>query len=89
MAPRMIEAIRHKGPAMIGQPYPQHQFHRPSSVLPNFFFEAGFAADGIEEPVFDNQPPERPSEPGQLQGDTARHSGPAAASELSRVSGHN
>jgi 2-polyprenyl-3-methyl-5-hydroxy-6-metoxy-1,4-benzoquinol methylase len=46
------------GIAMIDQPRPQHYFHRPMGVLLSVFFEEGFVADGIEEPVFDDQPAE-------------------------------
>ena len=47
-----IEPIAYKGLAMLGQPEPQHYFHRPISGLLNVFFRDGFTLDGIEEPVF-------------------------------------
>lgn len=42
-----------KGIAMLGQPSAQYYFDRPISVLFNACFGAGFALDGIAEPVFD------------------------------------
>ena len=50
-----IEARSYKGVAMIGQPVPQHYFHRPLHSLLGAFFEEGFVMDGIEEPVFDRE----------------------------------
>ena len=47
-----IESIAYKGIAMLGQPEPQHYFHRPICELLNVFFKDGFVLDGIEEPVF-------------------------------------
>ncbi len=52
---RYIQPHSHMGVAMIGQPRAQHYFHRPIGVLLTAFFEAGFVADGIEEPTFDEQ----------------------------------
>ena len=42
------------GLAMVGQPEPQFYFHRPLGVLLGTCFDAGFALDGIVEPVFDD-----------------------------------
>jgi 2-polyprenyl-3-methyl-5-hydroxy-6-metoxy-1,4-benzoquinol methylase len=50
-----LQPVAYKGMAMLGQPQPQHYFHRPISVLLNVLFEAGFVADGIEEPAFEGQ----------------------------------
>jgi hypothetical protein len=47
-----ITPTAHKGLAIIGQPAPQHYFHRPLSVLLGECFRAGFVLDGLEEPVF-------------------------------------
>jgi SAM-dependent methyltransferase len=47
-----ITPAMHKGLAILGQPLPQHYFHRPLSVLFNQCFQAGFVIDGLEEPVF-------------------------------------
>lgn len=51
-----IRPVAYQGVAILGQPVLQHYFHRPVSVLLNVFFDAGFVADRIEEPVFDPQP---------------------------------
>ena len=51
-----IRPTAYQGVAIMGQPALQHYFHRPISVLLNVFFDAGFVADRIEEPVFDPQP---------------------------------
>lgn len=53
-----IRPAAYRGVAMVGQPSLQHYFHRPISVLVNAFFDAGFVADRIEEPVFDASPTE-------------------------------
>ena len=42
----------YKGLGIIGQPVPQHYFHRPISLLFNTCFKHGFVLDGMEEPVF-------------------------------------
>lgn len=42
----------YQGVGIVGQPEPQHYFHRPISLLFKSCFEHGFALDGIEEPVF-------------------------------------
>ncbi len=42
-----------KGLGIVGQPAAQNYFHRPLSVLFEACFSAGFALDGLEEPVFD------------------------------------
>jgi 2-polyprenyl-3-methyl-5-hydroxy-6-metoxy-1,4-benzoquinol methylase len=47
-----ITPATHKGLAIIGQPAPQHYFHRPLSVLFGECFRAGFVLDGLEEPAF-------------------------------------
>jgi len=39
------------GQGIIGQPVPQHYFHRPISLLLNTCFRHGFVLDGMEEPV--------------------------------------
>ena len=40
------------GIGIVGQPEPQHYFHRPTSLLFNTCFKYGFALDGMEEPLF-------------------------------------
>ena len=42
-----------QGLGIIGQPAPPYYFHRPLSVLLDPAFRAGFAVEGVEEPVFD------------------------------------
>ncbi len=42
----------HMGLGIIGQPEPQHYFHRPTSLLFNTCFKHGFVLDGMEEPLF-------------------------------------
>ena len=42
-----------RGLAMIGQPVPQHYFHRAISTLYSVCFGAEFVLDGIEEPCFE------------------------------------
>lgn len=42
----------HEGIAIVGQPVPQHYFHRPLNGLLSTFFAAGFVVDGLEEPAF-------------------------------------
>jgi len=37
---------------IVGQPEPQHYFHRPLGMLLNAGFREGFAIDGLEEPAF-------------------------------------
>jgi 2-polyprenyl-3-methyl-5-hydroxy-6-metoxy-1,4-benzoquinol methylase len=49
---RYLEPEARQGIAILGQPHPQHYFHRPLSVLLNALFRVGFALDGIEEPGF-------------------------------------
>ena len=50
-----------KGVAMFGQPALQYYFERPLSLLFGTCFQAGFALDGLIEPVFELPPrPERP-----------------------------
>ena len=56
---RYIEPHAHKGLAMRGQPLAQHYFHRPLSALLGVFFDAGFVLDGLREPVFPEDTPER------------------------------
>ena len=48
-----ITPMAYRGLGIVGQPVPQHYFHRPLSVLFGQCFRAGFALDGLEEPVFD------------------------------------
>ena len=48
-----IEARSYMGVAMVGQPVPQHYFHRPLHVLLGTFLQEGLVMDGIEEPVFE------------------------------------
>ena len=48
-----IKPSTKKGIAMLGQPVAQYYFDRPISVLFNACFAAGFALDGIAEPVFE------------------------------------
>ena len=50
-----ITPTAHKGLAIIGQPAPQHYFHRPLSVLLGECFRVGFVLDGLEEPVFGSE----------------------------------
>jgi hypothetical protein len=45
-------AVR-SGVGIVGQPVPQHYFHRPISRLLGAFFEEGLMLDGLEEPVFE------------------------------------
>lgn len=52
---KYIQPTRYKGLGVIGQPVPQYYFHRPLSVLFNTCFRAGFALDGLEEPVFSQE----------------------------------
>ncbi len=42
-----------QGLGIIGQPVPQYYFHRLLSALLAPALRAGFALDGLEEPVFD------------------------------------
>jgi 2-polyprenyl-3-methyl-5-hydroxy-6-metoxy-1,4-benzoquinol methylase len=42
------------GAGIMGQPAPQHLFHRPVSLLFNTCFKYGFVLDGMEEPTFPN-----------------------------------
>jgi len=44
--------VTHVGLAIVGQPKPQHYFHRSLSDLLGRCFRAGFALNGLEEPVF-------------------------------------
>lgn len=53
----------HLGMAILGQPVPQHYFHRPLSTLFAVFFDAGFVLTGLEEPTFGPD-----TEPTRLQG---------------------
>jgi len=41
-----------KAEGIVGQPEPQHYFHRPLSMLFNAGFREGFVVDGLEEPAF-------------------------------------
>jgi 2-polyprenyl-3-methyl-5-hydroxy-6-metoxy-1,4-benzoquinol methylase len=41
-----------KAEGIVGQPEPQHYFHRPLSMLFNAGFREGFVVDGFEEPAF-------------------------------------
>ena len=56
---RYIEPHAHKGLAMRGQPLAQNYFHRSLSALLGVFFDAGFVLDGLREPVFPEDMPER------------------------------
>jgi len=58
--PQYMKSSQYQGIAIVGQPVPQHLFHRPISVLLNVFFEAGFVADRVEEPVFESSSTEDP-----------------------------
>ena len=49
---RYITPTAGKGLGMIGQPLPQLYFDRPLSMILGACFAAGFALDGLEEPVF-------------------------------------
>lgn len=49
---RYLAPETRQGIGIIGQPRPQHYFHRPLCVLLNACFEVGFVLDGIEEPAF-------------------------------------
>ena len=46
------EPFHHMGVGILGQPVPQHYFHRPVSLLFNICFKHGFVLDGMEEPLF-------------------------------------
>jgi len=46
------EPFAYKGLGVLGQPEPQHYFHRSISLLFNTCFKFGFVLDGMEEPVF-------------------------------------
>jgi len=46
------EPFAYKGLGILGQPEPQHYFHRPISLLFNTCFKYGFVLDGMEEAVF-------------------------------------
>ena len=48
-----------KTEGIIGQPEPQHYFHRPLSLLFQDCFDAGFVLDGLEEPGLPAQEPAR------------------------------
>ncbi len=50
-----INPTMSKGLGVIGQPEPQFYFHRPLSYYLNLSFRAGFALDGFEEPVFQDE----------------------------------
>lgn len=52
---RYLEPETREGIAIIGQPRPQHYFHRPLCVLFNACFRAGFVLDGIEERGFGSE----------------------------------
>ena len=54
---RYLTAQPFEGLAIVGQPVPQHIFHRPVSVLLPMCFEAGFVLDGFEERAFDDSVP--------------------------------
>ena len=42
----------YRGLGIVGQPVPQHYFHRPINLLFNTCFKHGFVLDGIDEPTF-------------------------------------
>jgi 2-polyprenyl-3-methyl-5-hydroxy-6-metoxy-1,4-benzoquinol methylase len=42
-----------RGLGIVGQPVSQYYFHRPLSALFSAGFAAGFAVDGLEEPIFE------------------------------------
>jgi len=44
-------AYEYMGLGILGQPEPQHYFHRPVGMLFNTCFKYGFVLDGIEEPT--------------------------------------
>jgi 2-polyprenyl-3-methyl-5-hydroxy-6-metoxy-1,4-benzoquinol methylase len=46
-----------RGIGILGQPEPQHYFHRPLNVIFNAAFRNGFVIDGFEEPGF-REPPQ-------------------------------
>lgn len=48
---RYIQPWTERGIGIVGQPSSHYYFHRPISVLFNACFQAGFALDGLEEPV--------------------------------------
>lgn len=50
-----IKPFANKGLGVIGQPVAQYYFHRPLYALFTPFFQAGFAMNGIEEPVFGDE----------------------------------
>lgn len=47
-----LTPVTFMGLGMIGQPRPQHYFHRPLHVLFGHGFRHGFALTGLEEPAF-------------------------------------
>jgi len=49
------------GEGIVGQPVPQHYFHRPLCELLNSGFRAGFVVDGFEEPALQGGHPDSPS----------------------------
>lgn len=59
-----IESRRSMGLALVGQPHPQHYFHRPIGALFGACFEAGFVLDGMAEPTFQpSDPADREANP--------------------------
>lgn len=57
------EPFAYKGLGILGQPEPQHYFHRPISVLFNTCFKYGLVLDAMEEPVFPREFQSSPSSP--------------------------
>ncbi len=47
---RYAEAFHYLGKGILGQPEPQHYFHRPLNMLFNTCFKYGFVLDRLEEP---------------------------------------
>jgi 2-polyprenyl-3-methyl-5-hydroxy-6-metoxy-1,4-benzoquinol methylase len=50
-------AYVYQGIGVVGQPRPQHYFHRPISELFGACFKSGFMLDGMEEPTFESGSP--------------------------------
>jgi ubiquinone/menaquinone biosynthesis C-methylase UbiE len=59
------KSSRGKGVAIRGQPVQQWYFHRPLWMILQPFFEKGFALDGLEEPLVD-QEHGKPGSPGYV-----------------------
>ena len=72
---RYIVPEAYENVAAPGQPVNTYVFHRPINVIFNAGFSAGFAVDGLEEPVFGDEVPSR----GSISWDDIRDIPPALA----------